>query len=231
MNKGAIARMSEHTEPHSDELDLFEIIHTIWDGKVFIVMTTALGVLLGLATAYILPARYDLTVPFTINYHSLKSDYVCAGSRKRVACKQRTDFASHPGFAAFEIIDDQIKLQQSIDNEAGIEEPIAALQTILKLNSAKIFDEANDSLAYVINLNENGETTDAVIREIMKSHFIVRQYQNGTLFADLGQPEIKSSRLSPIVLIVLISGAFFILACSVVLFKNTYSNWENHQSS
>ena len=70
--------MSDQAASYSDDLELFDILHTLWDGKTIVLLAAAAGLALGWFVGQLLPAKYSLTIPASINYHSLKSEYLCA---------------------------------------------------------------------------------------------------------------------------------------------------------
>jgi capsular polysaccharide biosynthesis protein len=73
---------SQHNPEYNDEIDLFDIFETIWQGK-FIILTTVVLTLLG-AVGYInlTPIKYQIEVPYTVQLHSLESQQLCGGNYK-----------------------------------------------------------------------------------------------------------------------------------------------------
>lgn len=81
--------MSDAQVPYNDEIDLFELFETLWDGKWLIVGSCVVPILIGFGYTQLATAKYKVSVPFDVKIHSLISQQVCEiqrGRQTRVDC-------------------------------------------------------------------------------------------------------------------------------------------------
>ena len=55
--------MSEVRPPHDDEIDLFEIFETLWDGKWKIILTTFVAAIIGVVFSVVKPNSFEVSTP------------------------------------------------------------------------------------------------------------------------------------------------------------------------
>jgi len=65
---------------YNDEIDLFELVATIWKGKWLILGCVILTLIVAVAYIKVTPTKYQIEVPYTVQLHSLESQQLCGGN-------------------------------------------------------------------------------------------------------------------------------------------------------
>ena len=216
---------------HSDDINLFEVLQTIWDSKIFVAAATLVAIALGVIVGQIMPDKFRLSVPFQSNYHSLEADYLCLGARNRPLCKQQVDLTSKREFSQFDIKTNKLQLKQSLGSKKEVENLIVELDKHIVNHSKRIFEDATDRLAYVKTLNSTDTPSDTLLREDMRLNFLMRQYQSGLSFAKLGEAEIKNSRLGSHYIVLIFAILGLVVSGLAVLIMHSFRDWKSKQTS
>jgi LPS O-antigen subunit length determinant protein (WzzB/FepE family) len=64
----------------SDEIDLFDLFQTLWDGKWLISAFVVLATLIGLGYSQVAQPKYHVSVPYTLNIYSVSVQRICGRS-------------------------------------------------------------------------------------------------------------------------------------------------------
>lgn len=59
--------MSAHYPSSNDEIDLFKLLDTLWDGKWFIISFTVLATLIGFGYSQVSEPKYNVSVTYNLN--------------------------------------------------------------------------------------------------------------------------------------------------------------------
>jgi len=63
-----------------DEIDLFEVFETLWDGKWLIISFVLITILLGFLYTQTVQDKYKVSVPYAINIYSLANQPLCGNN-------------------------------------------------------------------------------------------------------------------------------------------------------
>ena len=69
--------MKQMKQTQDDEIDLFELFETLWDGKWLISAFVVLGTLLGFGYSQVAQLKYDVSVPYSFNIYSVSAQQRC----------------------------------------------------------------------------------------------------------------------------------------------------------
>ena len=221
--------MTDQTASFSDELDLFAIVHTLWNRKALVLLFACVGLILGLGGSFVLPINHKISVPASINYHSLKSGNLCPDLRTIQRCLTQIDFSFAPGFSALSQKYQHVELRGSLSAEQSAGTVRIHLEELIKVQSLQMYEEATEYLDYVKSLGVNKIATEAITKELLKAHFIVSQHQKGIPFATLGAASVSSTRPPAPIIAALVAICMSLLACVFVLVKTAHSNWKRNQ--
>ncbi|MEP1205732.1 MAG: hypothetical protein ABJM29_12015 [Rhizobiaceae bacterium] len=212
---------------YSDDVNLFEVLQTIWDGKIFIVTVTLVAAALGSIVGQVMPDKYRLSVPYWTNYNSLEASYLCVGARNQPLCRRQVDLTSDGISSQFEIKSNKLVLKRSPRSKEEAEELIVGLDKYVTNNSERIFDDVNHRLAYINTLSSTETPSDVLMEEAIKLNYLMRQYQSGLSFVRLGDAEFENGKLAShyILLIFAVLGLAF--STLVKLTIQAYRNWKS----
>ena len=65
------------TQVEDDEIDLFELFQTLWDGKRLISAFVVLATLIGFGYSQVAQPKYDVSVPYTSSIYSVSAQQIC----------------------------------------------------------------------------------------------------------------------------------------------------------
>ncbi len=212
---------------------MFDIFHILWTNKALLVRWTIVGFIFGVIASFVIPQTYRLEISFTSNYHSIMAEQMCSGSRNLQQCKQNTDFANNPDFADFSIKSNKIILRDKNKTVTlpKAEQLVVALKGLIGPKSKQIFDESTQTMAYIRSLRDELNATGFAVREMLKQHHKISQYNNGTAFADIGEVEYVSKRPGPIPLVLIFGIVGLFLSTIFVLVRDSYLNWQRDRAS
>ena len=125
--------MSDQTASLSDELDLFAVVHTLWSRRVLVLLATCAGLILGLGGSYVLPVSHKISVQTSINYHSLKSGYLCLDIRTRQRCVSQVDFSIATGFSTLTLKDQKVELRGNLAADQSVESVRNHLEKLIQV--------------------------------------------------------------------------------------------------
>ncbi len=212
----------------SDEISLFEVLHTLWTHKVLIILWTLLGIVLGVLVHFAIPQTYRLEIPFTVNYHSQMAEYMCNNTRNVQLCRQNIDFGNHPEFADLSIKSDKIVLRDEDKTVTRVEaqQMLVALKSMIGPHSKRIFEESTQSIVDIENLEStHSRNADITMSEILRLHHKIRQYENGTAFADIGKQEYLQARPALVLLVSIFGMLSLLVSAFFVLTRKAYLDW------
>ena len=67
--------MSEVRPTFDDEIDLFDLVETLWDGKLKIIATTFVAAVIGVALSVVTPNSFDVSTPIQSGEQSVFLKY------------------------------------------------------------------------------------------------------------------------------------------------------------
>jgi capsular polysaccharide biosynthesis protein len=71
-------QMNEINQVQDDEINLFELLQTLWDGKWLISACVVLATLIGSGYLQVVQPKYDVSVPYTSNIYSVGVSVNCS---------------------------------------------------------------------------------------------------------------------------------------------------------
>ena len=71
-------QMNEINQVQDDEIDLFDLLQTLWDGKWLISACVVLVTLIGSGYSQVVQPKYDVSVPYTSNIYSVGVSVKCS---------------------------------------------------------------------------------------------------------------------------------------------------------
>ena len=71
--------MNKMIQVQDDEIDLFELFQTLWDGKWLISAFVVLATLIGFGYSQVAQPKYDVSVPYTSSIYCVSAQQICDG--------------------------------------------------------------------------------------------------------------------------------------------------------
>lgn len=198
--------MSEVRPTNDDEIDLFELFQTLWDGKWLISVFVVLATLIGFGYSQIAKPKYDVSVRYTTNIYSLSIQQTCSNVGRRLECMEAEVIKRIRYWAG----DSWIKkkknsplsfstsspLKQS-DYQAQIEQASTALTN-------EVFVDATATVAIIqTEMNDTLLSTEVVATNMLNAKRVIQQIDNGQSVVTFGPVLISKS--SPHVALILVS--------------------------
>jgi capsular polysaccharide biosynthesis protein len=209
--------MNEINKVQDDEIDLFELFQTLWDGKWLISAFVAFATLIGFGYSQVAQPKYDVSVPHSFNVYSVSVQQICgsnigcmeAETKKRLSTLLKGEWHSNISLTATAPLD--LNEYQSQIEEANI-----ALTN-------EVYLEATNELALIQNeLTDALLGTERVATNMLNAKRIIQFIDNGQSAITFGSVSVVKS--SPKVSLILpfsvvlggMVGVFFILVRNAI---------------
>ncbi|KJE34917.1 hypothetical protein UF64_09355 [Thalassospira sp. HJ] len=202
--------MSEVRPTYDDEIDLFEILETLWGGKWFIVTFVILVTFVGFVYSQVAQPKYEVSVPYAFNVYSVSTQQICDESNQVVECIESEQ--SKRLISLLEGGWNDSKKSSSLSlitiNPLDVDGYKADFVRINELLTKEVYAEASTELALIQNeLTDALLSTERVADNMLNAKRIIRSIDNGQMVLSFGS--ISVSQTSPKVPL--------ILAMSIVL--------------
>ena len=219
--------MNQMNQVQDDEIDLFELFQTLWDGKWLISAFVVLATLIGFGYSQVAQPKYDVSVPYRVNVYSVLSQQICEsytqnqkddcladgtlgyfveslGSGWSLNSKGNTITFSTPTPSAVNAYEDILSNALTSTNEALRSEAISELASIESV------------------LNDNVLATERVATNMLNAKRVIQSIDNGQSAITFGSVSVVKS--SPKVSLILalsvvlggMVGVFFILVRNAI---------------
>ena len=220
-------QMNEMNQVQNDEIDLFELFQTLWDGKWLISAFVVLATLIGFGYSQVAQPKYDVSVPYRVNVYSVLSQQICEsytqnqkddcladgtlgyfverlGSGWSLKSKVNTITFSTPTPSAVNAYEDILSNALTSTNEALRSEAISEFTSIESV------------------LNDNVLATERVATNMLNAKRVIQSIDNGKSAITFGSVSVVKS--SPKVSLILafsvvlggMIGVFFILVRNAI---------------
>ena len=209
--------MNQMNQVQDDEIDLFELFQTLWDGKWLSSAFVALATLIGFGYSQVAQPKYDVFVSYTPNVYSVSAQQICGsniGCMESEAVKRLISLLgnswSKEKKSSTLSFSTMFPLGQS-DYEVQIEQASTALTT-------EVFVEATTELALIqTELTDALLSTERVATNMLNAKRVIQSIDNGQSAITFGSVSVvKSSPKVPLILVLSVVlggmiGVFFIL--------------------
>lgn len=185
-----------------NEIDLFELFQTIWDGKWLLCTLTLLVTLIGFVYTQVAQPRYTVSVHHTHNIYSINAQQLCGSNVSCMEKEVKKRFLSLSGKGWSSSLSLSTKTPSDISEyEAQIEQTNAALTN-------EIYIEAKAELALMqTELADVLLGTETVARNMLRARRLIRSIDSGQ----------SAMAFDPVVLVKSSPKVSLILGFSVVL--------------
>lgn len=191
----------------NDEIDVFDLFQTLWDGKWLISAFTVLTTLIGFGYTQVVQPKYNVSVPYTINIYSLSAKQTCQNTlgNTYLLCietmtKKRLLYFLKAGWGLNLSLSTTTPLSLS-EYEAQIKHANEALTNDVYVNAKREFSLIQTEIANTLF------STETVARNLLNAKRIIHSIDSGQSAITFGSVSIVKSS----------SRVQFILALSVVL--------------
>ena len=205
--------MAEDRSLYDDEIDLLDLLETLWDGKWLISSLVVLAALLGFGYSYTIPPKYKVTASYSENI------IICETS----ACKKLAfNSLKNNGWA----VDKKGSLLSlSITTPLDVTEYEAQLESVNEVITNKIYTDAKNEYALIKSeLPEYLFNTDFAFKYTLPPKMIIRAIDSGQsalTFAAVSVSKIPSKVFLILSISVVLGGTIGIV---FVLFRNALHN-------
>ena len=212
--------MSEVRPPYDDEIDLFELFETLWEGKWLISAFVALATLTGFGYSQVAQPKYDVSVPYRVNVYSVLSQQICESYTQN----QKDDCLANGTLGYF--IERLGGGWRSKGNTITFSTPTPSavnayadvLSNALTSTNEALRSEAISELASIESVsNNNVLATERVATNMLNAKRVIQSIDNGQSAINFGSVSVvKSSPKVPLILALSVVlggmiGVFFIL--------------------
>lgn len=208
-----------------DEIDLFELVETVWKGKWIIVAVVCCALLFAGVFVTIRPTVYEVKIPFNINYSSVDAYQVCGGNPK---CLMDSSVSSVAAVASMAVVTDK---NQSNFVFNGMDEDLLAnvtthLNDAIEKATVRVIREAeNEILTIQTRLPSQLLATERVANNYLNSLRIIQMAEDESLKILSIKKGIQTVRSPKIVLtFALASVAGLMLGAMIVLVRQAIIN-------
>lgn len=201
------------TQTRDDEIDLFELLQCIWNGKWMIICCTVAGLAFGLVALKFKPAVYEANASLLLNYSSVSNYQLCeAYSDKRSECliSAEEDTLETPLSETFTSIDDTEKWKVSIEKA-------------ISDRSNEIFNSAKIEKEIILSLPVAIQSTERTSTNLIQAERIISEVNQGKPFAEITSISVKNKSYALIPVLGVILG--FMIGIFYVLIKNAYQGY------
>ena len=194
--------MTDVRPTYDDEIDLFEFVETLWDGKWLMVAFVVLAALMGFVYSQVVQPKYDVSVTYTPKVYPVSAQQNCVSN---IPCIESEAIKRFLSIVENSWSKDKNKnytlsfstsspLEQN-DYDVQIEQASAALTN-------EMFVEATTELAFIQTELANALlTTESVARNMLNAKRAVKYIENGHSAITFGSVSIvKSSPKVPRIL-------------------------------
>ena len=191
-------QVNNMSQMQNDEIDLFELFQTIWDGRRVIIGLIISAAFFGLSYSYVAQPKYMVSVPFTVNIYPAEYKMLCAISVPRTSRDTMSDCIQN------EIANQLLALLGSgwKSNNGNISSTIRKPSQLSKYKSD--FERASDELtnntyADAVNkiaiikneLHESGLGTEMIASVMLNSLEAIKHIDAGQSVVKFGSVSIK----------------------------------------
>ena len=209
--------MSEVHPTYDDEIDLFEFLETLWNGKWVISAFVALATLIGFGYSQVAQPKYDVSAPHSFNIYSVSVQQICGSKiecmegeiRKRLSSLLEGGWTSNISLTTTAPLDlNEYQTQIAEANIALTNEVYLEATTELSL----IQNELTDALL----------STERVATNMLNAKRIIQSIDSGQSVISFGSISVvKSSPKVPLILALSVVvggmvGVFFTLVRSAI---------------
>ena len=220
--------MSQDHYSYDDEIDLFALLTTLWDGKWLIVSYTVLASLIGFGYSQAAQSKYNVSVPYSLNnIDSFSKNTICPKNDNCLAYLLSTGWTKDKK---------KLSLKLSTKSPLDITEYESQLEHANKVKTNEIYMSAKENVLFIkaelkeylsilkTELPENYFIGNVGFRQILQSKKIIQSIDNGNTALTFGP--IFISKISPKVPLILIISAMLggILGSSIILIRSAILN-------
>jgi hypothetical protein len=186
----------------NDEIDVFDLFQTLWDGKWLISAFIVLATLMGFGYTQFVQPKYNVSVPHTINIHSLNTKQTCHDS---LACmelltKKRLLYFLKAGWGS--------NLSLSTTTPLGLSEYQAQIKYANEALTNDVYVNAKREFSFIqTEMADALFSTETVARKLFNARWIIDSIDSGQSAITFGSVSIVKSSLK----------VQFILALSIAL--------------
>ena len=221
--------MSAHYPSSNDEIDLFKLLDTLWDGKWFIISFTVLATLIGFGYSQVSEPKYNVSVTYNLNdIDSLRNEKICSSKSNCFDSLLSSGWTKNKK---------KESLSLSTTSPLDINEYAAQLEEANKVKTNEIYTSAKENL--LILKAESIEFISMIKAEFPRNNFmlgplafdkilycnkIIHSIDNGNSAFTFG-PILISKKTPAVPLILFISAVFGgMLGIAVTLIRSEILN-------
>ncbi|MBM6552354.1 Wzz/FepE/Etk N-terminal domain-containing protein [Marinomonas ostreistagni] len=210
----------EQSKPLDDEIDLFELFQTLWEGKWLITAFVVLALVAGGSYAYLAQPKFNVSVPYAINIYPVSAQQICDSNVSCIEGEVNKRLSA--------LSEGKWSLQNasvSISTTAPAAASVYAqeLSEYQKVITSEVYREATVELNLIQNdLNEALLNTERVATNMLNAKRTLQMIDNGQQVVSFGSVNIaKTAPKVPLILALSIVlggmvGVFYVLVRSMI---------------
>ena len=213
-------QMNEINQVQDYEVDLFEFLQTLWDGKWLISACVVLATLIGFGFSQIAKPKYDVSVPYICNIYSVSVQQNC---RSKIACMESQTikrFLSLLG-NSWRQKGKSSTLSFKTLSPLDFSEYQSQIENANTALSNEIYTEATNELNIIqTGLTDTLLSTETVARNMLNAKRVVMSIDSGKNTITFGPVSVvkSSSKIQFILVVSVILGV--IIGVFVILFRS-----------
>jgi capsular polysaccharide biosynthesis protein len=213
--------MSEVRPPYDDEIDLFELFETLWDGKWLISAFVVLATLIGFGYSQVAQPNYKVSVPYRVNISSVFSQQMC--NSKDCLADGTLNILLESLSGEWEVSAKYKTITLMTLSPFSLNKYETIFSDALSRVTESIRNEAASELASIESIsNANMLATERVATNMLNAKRIIQSIDNGQSAMTLGFVSVsKTSPKVPLILALSVVfggmiGVFFILVRNAI---------------
>jgi len=226
-----------------DEIDLFDLLETLWAGKLWILLLT--GIMLGAAALYLqqrlhqldesnanLPTEYHITVPFTLNINPYWRHAECSAGNGAINQTCVTEIMLATVSADWDIVNNKT-LEMNTTSPQDIEAYAAYFATVAEHATKQAESTATADNAFInSDIPKALLGTEEIAQTALNAHRTLRQIGEGVSAIDFGPAEIVPAAAPPTKKILLAAAiAGILLGSLLVLVRAAYKKRQEERAA
>ena len=211
---------NEINQVQDDEIDLFELLQTLWDGKWLISACVVLVTLIGSGYSQVVQPKYDVSVPYTSNIYSVGVSVKCS---RNVGCMDAQTIKRFLSLIGNSWSQKNSTLSFKTSSPLDLSEYKSQIEDANTALSNEIYTEATNELNMMQTLLKDSLlSTDSVAIYVLNAKRVIMSIDSGKNTISFGPVSVvKSSKTVPFILVLsvilgVMIGVFVILVRNAI---------------
>ena len=221
-------QMNEINPVQDDEINLFELLQTLWDGKWLISACVVLATLVGFGYSQVAQPKYDVSVPYICNIYPVSVKQNCG---KKVGCMEKQTIKRFLSLLGNSWRQKKSTLSFKTSSPLDLSEYKSQIEDANTAFSNEIYTEATSEINIIqTELTDTLLSTEIVASNMLNAKRVVMLIDSGKNTITFGPVSVvkSSSKVQVILVLSIILGVM--LGVFVILVRNAIAKRKDQLS-